>query len=148
MNNPVPSIHLSLKLRSDLQRLNTFCQNVQPPPPTNGVEGNGEFGNLDEADDEDYMEWEEEYGMGGGCAGECQNNSRHNQIRLHRGPIRLLFRNSEGFLAAFSAAFLACTQWNKFMSKNLNFALEISCGGQGQTHVGGTTKKREISRTA
>ena len=65
-----------------------------------------------------------------------------------RGPIRLLFRNSEGFLAVFSAAFLACTQWYKFMSKDLNFALEISCGGRGQTHVGGTTKKREISRTS
>ena len=40
------------------------------------------------------------------------------------------------------------TQWCKFMSKNLNFAPEISRGGQGRTRVGGATKKREISRTS
>ena len=34
------------------------------------------------------------------------------------------------------------------MSKNLNFAPEISRGGQGRTRIGGATKKREISRTS
>ena len=40
------------------------------------------------------------------------------------------------------------TQWCKFMSKNLNFAREISRGGRGPTRVGGATKMREISRTS
>ena len=40
------------------------------------------------------------------------------------------------------------TQWCKFMSKNLNFAREISRGGRGRTRVGGATKKREISLTS
>ena len=40
------------------------------------------------------------------------------------------------------------TQWCKFMSKNLNFAGEISRGGRGRTRVGGAIKKREISLTS
>ena len=40
------------------------------------------------------------------------------------------------------------TQWCKFMSKNLNFAREISRGGRGRTRVGGAIKKREISLTS
>ena len=40
------------------------------------------------------------------------------------------------------------TQWCTFMSKNLNFAREISPGGRGRIRVGGATKKRKISRTS
>ena len=49
---------------------------------------------------------------------------------------------------AFLVRGIGCTQWCKFMSKNLNFAGEISRGGRGRTRVGGATKMREISRTS
>ena len=65
-----------------------------------------------------------------GVAGLMRNCYGVGIHHMHGGPIR------------------ACTQWCKFMSKNLNFAGEISRGGRGRTRVGGAIKKREISLTS